>query len=272
LLIKKDFLNVTALKMGRTVLGKLLYPVHAFYFDEVLIDTGCFNCKKEFSNLFGELNVSKVILTHAHEDHFGNVWAAQKMNIPIYVDEKGLPFVHAPQKLKMELFRKITWGVPETAIALPIGSSVKTRRFTLQVVKTPGHCPDHVCFYEPENGYLFTGDLFLGERQNLLMDTENFWEIRNSLQKVLTLNPKILFCGLNGYVPGASEKLRAKLNYWDDLAGQVLDLAQKGLSLKEINQVIFKKTNFISLISGGSFSSLNLIRSIIRDRKDGEEI
>ncbi|NYE56477.1 MBL fold metallo-hydrolase [Carboxydothermus ferrireducens] len=268
----KVFQEILAIKMGRTIFGKLLYPVHAFYFDGVLIDTGCWHCRFEFSSFLKELNIDKVILTHAHEDHFGNVWAAEKWQIPVYVDEKGLPFLREPRRLKMELYRKITWGEPAKAKALPLPQLVETQHFTLEVIKTPGHSPDHVCFYEPENGYLFSGDLYLGERQNLLMDTENFWEIRNSLKKVLALNPKILFCGLNGYVPGASEKLRAKLNYWDDLADRVLDLADKGLSLREIDQVMFKKKHVISIVSGGSFSSLNLVRSIIRDRKDGEEI
>ena len=29
----------------------------------------------------------------------------------------------------------------------------------IQVVHTPGHSPRHCCFYEPERGYLFSGDL-----------------------------------------------------------------------------------------------------------------
>jgi len=272
LLKTKEYKEVTVIKMGRKVFGKLLYPVHAFYYDGVLIDTGCYSCKQEFSSFFQELDVSKVILTHAHEDHFGNVWAAQEKNIPIFVDEKGISFIEEPKKLNMEFYRKITWGVPKKSTALPLEHIVNTKHFTLQVIKTPGHSPDHVCFYEPEKGYLFTGDLFLGERQNLLMQTENFWEIRKSLKQVLALKPQVIFCGLNGYVPEASEKLRAKLNYWDDLAGRVLDLADKGLSLREIDRIMFKKKHVISIISCSSFSSLNLVRSIIRDRQEKGKI
>jgi len=29
----------------------------------------------------------------------------------------------------------------------------------IQVLHTPGHSPGHMCFYEKERGYLFTGDL-----------------------------------------------------------------------------------------------------------------
>lgn len=30
---------------------------------------------------------------------------------------------------------------------------------SVQVLHTPGHSPGHMCFYEKERGYLFTGDL-----------------------------------------------------------------------------------------------------------------
>ena len=40
----------------------------------------------------------------------------------------------------------------------------------LEVVETPGHSPDHVCFFERARGWLFTGDLFLAERQRYLRD------------------------------------------------------------------------------------------------------
>ena len=29
----------------------------------------------------------------------------------------------------------------------------------IKVLHTPGHSPGHMCFWEPERGYLFTGDL-----------------------------------------------------------------------------------------------------------------
>ncbi|GAV22254.1 MBL fold metallo-hydrolase [Carboxydothermus pertinax] len=261
------FKQVMIIKMGRTLFGKLLYPVYSFYFDGVLIDTGCWHCRFEFSSFFNEITVDKVTLTHSHEDHIGNVWLAKQKNIPVYVDEKGIPFLQEPKKLNMELYRKITWGVPLKAEALALKNTVETRNFTLQVVKTPGHSPDHVCFYEPENSFLFTGDLFLGEHQRILMATEDFWKILDSLKTVIALKPKYLFCGLNGVVLKANEVLQNKVKYWEDLAYKVLNLKEKGLKVEEIDRLIFKKKSLISIVSGGSFSSLNLVRSIINNRE-----
>jgi glyoxylase-like metal-dependent hydrolase (beta-lactamase superfamily II) len=35
---------------------------------------------------------------------------------------------------------------------------------TIQVLHTPGHSPGHMCFYEKDRGYLYTGDLiYIGE-------------------------------------------------------------------------------------------------------------
>ena len=39
------------------------------------------------------------------------------------------------------------------------GDSLDLGGRRLSVLHTPGHSPGHVCFWEPERGYLFSGDL-----------------------------------------------------------------------------------------------------------------
>ena len=37
-----------------------------------------------------------------------------------------------------------------------------------KVIHTPGHCSNHLCLYEPNKGWLFTGDLFVGGKDRAL--------------------------------------------------------------------------------------------------------
>jgi len=258
-----DYEEVTVIKMGRTIAGKLLYPVHSFFWKGILVDTGCYSCRREFSKAIQEFPVSKVLLTHAHEDHFGNVWYFNRQQIPVLSDKKAIPYIEDPRRLGMELYREITWGTPPAGEAQELLPEIKLGNLTLQVVATPGHSPDHVVFFEPTREYLFTGDLFLGTRQRLFMRQEKFWESLNSLKSALALKPRVLFCGLNGVILGGQQKLAEKISFWEDLAAKVLALYEKGVTPREITQKLFPGKNLLAVLTGGSFSSLNLVKSIL---------
>jgi len=117
-----------------------------------------------------------------------------RKQIPVYMNVKGIPYVSNPQELKMELYRKITWATPPAGEVKAFPEEVRVGDITLKIVSTPGHSPDHVCFFEPNRRYLFAGDLFLGTRQKLLMRKERFWESLNSLKIALALQSELLFC------------------------------------------------------------------------------
>ena len=51
-------------------------------------------------------------------------------------------------------------------------SVIKTEHHNFQVIETPGHCPDHVSLYEPEQGWFFSGDLFVSEDQKVFRADE----------------------------------------------------------------------------------------------------
>lgn len=104
----------------------------------VLVDTGA-----NF-DLVGELQArdiepEAVILTHTHEDHIGNVEAVT------------------------DAFSIETWGydTDNPLVDNPIEDeeTVRLGDHSYLAVYTPGHKDDHLCFYTPEAGILFTGDL-----------------------------------------------------------------------------------------------------------------
>ena len=89
--------------------------------------------------------LAQVLVTHSHVDHASGAAAiAQRM-----------PHVR---------FLKMPW--PEHDAAWHVrwqsiidGDTVPAGDTVLTAVYTPGHSPDHLCFWQPESGVLFCGDL-----------------------------------------------------------------------------------------------------------------
>ena len=66
---------------------------------------------------------------------------------------------------------------------------------TLLVVHTPGHSPGHCCFFEPERGYLFSGDLIYKGKLDAFYPTTDPMQFMHSIKKVKKLPVKKILPG-----------------------------------------------------------------------------
>jgi hydroxyacylglutathione hydrolase len=84
-------------------------------------------------------HLAALVLTHTHPDHVGNVGAV------------------------VEAFDVDVWGFdpdhPLVDHAIDDGDTIRMGDDDFQALHTPGHKDDHLCFYAPEAGLLFAGDL-----------------------------------------------------------------------------------------------------------------
>jgi len=60
----------------------------------------------------------------------------------------------------------------------------------IKVIYTPGHSPGHICFYDLENEYLFTGDLVYEGKLDAYYPTTNPIDFKNSIDKIRKLRIK----------------------------------------------------------------------------------
>ena len=80
-----------------------------------------------------------VLITHHHFDHVaGAASLAARHAVTIMAPASG--------------------GLPRVDRQLTGGDRIVLGSSTLQVLATPGHVEDHVCYYDPEGGNLFCGD------------------------------------------------------------------------------------------------------------------
>lgn len=142
----------------------------------VLIDTGLgVGSIKEVVDALTDLPVT-VITTHVHWDHIGGHkdfshieaheaerdWLAGRFPLPPQVVRRSLTAKPCdfPQGFEPEKYQ-VFQGKP--AAVFTDGDTFDLGGRLLTVVHTPGHSPGHCCFYEPQRGYLYSGDLiYLG--------------------------------------------------------------------------------------------------------------
>lgn len=112
-----------------------------------------------------------VIATHIHWDHIG----AHKDFPVFYAHAEGLFWLQGEFPQSIETVRKLVMQNCKLPINFDIQActlfqgtpskvlygmeKIELCGRVIQVIQTPGHSLGHMCFWEKERGYLFTGDL-----------------------------------------------------------------------------------------------------------------
>jgi glyoxylase-like metal-dependent hydrolase (beta-lactamase superfamily II) len=69
------------------------------------------------------------------------------------------------------------------------------------VIPTPGHSPDHICLFEAQQGWLFSGDAYIGGKDRALRAGYDIHGIIASLKRLSELPVTTIFSG-SGTVRG----------------------------------------------------------------------
>ncbi len=255
---------VKIIRSGRSIGDYVPYQVHAFLLEDVLIDTSCAWVRSELLTALEGERVRKIINTHHHEDHIGNNRAVQdKFNAEIYAHRDALPFLNNPQALELLPYQLAVWAYPEPSQGLPLGEQISAGEYRFDVIHAPGHCDAHVCFYEPQQRWLFSGDIFCGRGFKYLRADEDYNLIVDSLLKLARLKVDTIFCSLLGPVPNGQEALMAKVDFMQRLRDQVLELNHRGLSPTEIRIKVLGEEESMTQMTDGHYSKQNTVNSIL---------
>ncbi len=255
--------------LARTLGGRGRYWTTAYYVDGLLIDSGCAHCAVEFSQALKGCYLEYLVNTHSHEDHIGANGRLQRERpaLALYAHPLALEILADPHhKQPLHFYRRLFWGWPEPsqAHALGDGEIIETAHHCFQVFYTPGHSADHLCLFEPHEGWLFSGDLFVGGRERALRAEGDIWQIIASLKRMAALQPRILFPGSARVRENPQEELRVKIAYLEDLGDKVLDLHRKGWDLAAIVRAVCGGPMVIEWITAGDFARKHLVLSYLK--------
>lgn len=260
--------DVTRFDLARTLAGRGRYWTTAYLVDGLLVDTGCAFTAPELVEALAETALAGVVNTHTHEDHIGGNGPLQRERgeLEIRAHPLALPVLADPRgRQPLHPYRRVMWGWPEPSQAQPLseGELIETGRFHFQVIYTPGHSPDHICLYEPERGWVFSGDLFVGGRDRALRAGYDIWEIIASLKKIAALPATILFPGSARVRQHPATELATKIAYLEDLGGRVVLLHEQGWSVRQIVHALLGGPMLIEFVTLGHFARRRLVLSYL---------
>jgi len=255
---------ITRVHLARTVFGRPLYTVEAYLVDGLLVDTGPPGTAAEMVAWCRRQDIRQVVNTHHHEDHAGADSALKRaLGVPIAASPSAVPMLSGLPHL--QFYRRLAWGQPDDVEVQPLRDAVETPSHCLRVISTPGHSHDHVCFFEPEQGWLFSGDLFIHERARYLRADEDANQILTSLRRMLALRPQLLICSHAGFVEDPCSAIGRKIAYWERLVGQARELRAEGCSLREVSDRLLGPEGLASTLSRGHFAKINLMCSLLQE-------
>ncbi len=268
LLHTKTYGPVMQINLTVTPFADKSIDTSCYYIDGLLIDTGAAIRKQEFESFFDAYTINLLINTHSHEDHFGNnKWVIEHKNCgPALVHEKAIPIICQHEKIesKISATRIDIWGKPEPSNAEIISSEIKTKNHHFQVIETPGHTDDHICLFEANEGWLFSGDLFIYEKIAAILNSEDANAILSSLHKVYVLDFSKLFCGTGLVaIKNAKKHIEAKINYLENLKYQTIKMYKQGLPEEIIRDQLLGQEGITYYHSEGEHGRINLVRSFI---------
>jgi ribonuclease/clavin/mitogillin len=152
-------------------------------------------------------------ITHHHSDHSGNLkWAKEELGAEIAIPKGG---------------RRLLKGrIPREVDQLEDGQTLKLGKgVNVEVLATPGHSVDSLCYYIEDEGVLFTGDTLLGSSTTTV---SNLGAYRHSLQRLLKLpNLRVICPGHGKIVRDPRKRLKSYVDHRNMREQQVLD-ALKG--------------------------------------------
>ena len=255
--------DLTFLRMARRVLGRPAYWTGAYYVQGVLVDCGPPVTARELLSVLEGRPVHAVVVTHHHEDHMGGAaLLARRRGVTAHAHPAAVRLLAGG--FRQEPYRRLAWGRPPRVPAEPLEGDVEWDGLRLQPIPTPGHCPDHLCFFEPDRQWLFTGDLFLAERLRYLRVDEDLDLLIASLETVARLPLREVLCAHRGPVRDGPAALRRKAEHLRVLRERVGELLRQGLPEREVTRRVVGREGFLTWLSLGQFSARNFVRAVAR--------
>jgi len=194
--------------------------------DEVaVIDPGP-DDKKHVDSIVGasmKERVRWVLLTHTHPDH----WPATKR----LLKSTGAELVMLGGKLAGKKDKDVDL-VPDRTIEP--GDSIEGSEWGLEVLHTPGHAPNHVCFLLEEERVLFTGDTVLEGMYSVVNPSRggDMAVYVNTLERLKKMRLSRIAPGHGDVIEEPKAKLDDYISHRKQREAQVLRLVKKRGSAK----------------------------------------
>ncbi len=199
----------------------------------------------------GAENLQEVVVTHGHIDHLAGAAGIQKRFGPLRVSKKP--------RDKLDGSAALT--------AIDEGSEIQTEGATLRAIWTPGHAPDHLCYYLVEENALFTGDVILGAGTTVIPPDGDLSDYLQSLHRILELDISVIYPAHGPAIRNPREKVESYLAHRALRERQILQGLRVGIrTVPELVKRIY--TDVPEFLHGAAAMSVNAhLRKLEREER-----
>jgi hypothetical protein len=157
-------------------------------------------------------------------------------------------------------YRRFTWQTmpPLVSRLTPFADD------SFVLLHAPGHCDDHHVVWDANTDTLFAGDVFLGVKVRIAHADEDPRAQVASLRAMVARRPSRVFCMHRGLLPNGATMLAVKADWMEEMIGTIERLHAEGHSLDTIRRQVLGARNRTDVISRGDYSSINLVRAVLR--------
>ena len=209
----------------------------------------------------GDTALSQVLVTHGHTDHASGAGALA-------------------ERMPQARFLKMPWPgrddiYPVSWCHLADNDVVEAGDTSLRTLHTPGHAPDHVCFFHEETRSVFCGDLLQRGGTIWIPGNEqgDLAAYIASLERVLALEPAKVFPAHGPVIDEPVRLLRSYIEHRREREEQVLDALRQGdFTPEAMTARIYRglKETLLPLASESVVAHLRKLEREGRVRHEGE--
>lgn len=221
-----------------------------------------------------ETKVEKIVLTHSHTDHIGLArWLREQFQAPVLISRLGFeemqkyhrklqnytgsdtalyPFFArhgGPFVQEKAMLEQVDADYFEPDELLENGQEVELGDYVFQSLWTPGHSPDHFCFYNGSSRILLAGDHVLNEISPLIpiWSEEEGNPLRDyleSLEKVADLPVDVALPGHGSLIYDLQTRIAELRAGHEQRMQQILEgISRHGSTAGEVSQAVYRFDN-----------------------------